>query len=72
MYININNITVVYMAFQYFDYELTWWILSEKRVGHTKFDIYVVIGFIYALSQMKNKLNKELVIQCCAVYTTVS
>ena len=32
-----------YLAFQYFAFEGTWWMLFRKRVGRTKFDIYVFI-----------------------------
>jgi len=28
------------MAFQSFDFERTWWRLFQKRVVHTKYDIY--------------------------------
>ena len=31
------------LAFQSFDIEPTWWRLFQKRVVHTKFDIYVFI-----------------------------
>ena len=30
-----------------FDFERTWWRLFQKRVVHTKFDIYVFIIFLY-------------------------
>ena len=30
-----------YLAFQSFNHERTWWRLFQKRVVHTKFDIYV-------------------------------
>jgi hypothetical protein len=32
-----------YLAFQSFDFERTWWRLFQKRVVHTKFDIFVFI-----------------------------
>jgi hypothetical protein len=32
-----------YLAFQSFDFELTWWRIFQKRVVRTKFDIYVYI-----------------------------
>jgi hypothetical protein len=32
-----------YLAFQSFDFVRTWWRLFQKRVVHTKFDIYVFI-----------------------------
>jgi len=31
------------LAFQSFDFERTWWMLFQKRVVHTKFDMYVCI-----------------------------
>jgi len=31
------------MAFQYLDYERTWWRLSQKRVVRTELDIYVFL-----------------------------
>jgi hypothetical protein len=33
--------TLNYLAFQYFDFERTWWRLFQKRVVCTKSDIYV-------------------------------
>jgi hypothetical protein len=37
--------TLNYFVFQSFDFEntCTWWSLFQKRVVHTKFDIYVFI-----------------------------
>jgi len=32
-----------YLAFQFFDFERTWWRLFQKRVVRTNFDIYVCI-----------------------------
>ena len=36
------------MALQSFDFERTWWRLLQKRVVHTKFDIYV-LSFFFCL-----------------------
>jgi hypothetical protein len=33
-----------YLTFQPFDFERTWWRLFQKRVVHTKFDIYFFIS----------------------------
>ena len=35
--------TLIYLAFQSFDFERTWWMLFQKRVVRTKLDSY---GFI--------------------------
>jgi hypothetical protein len=35
--------TLNYLSFQSFDFECTWWGLFQKRVMHTKFDIYFSI-----------------------------
>jgi hypothetical protein len=35
--------TLNYLAFQYFDFECTWWRFFQKRVVRTKFDIYAFI-----------------------------
>jgi hypothetical protein len=43
-----------YLAFQYFDIELTWWWLFQKRVVCTKLDIYFFISIIF---MMKISLN---------------
>jgi hypothetical protein len=32
-----------YLAFKYFGFECTWWMLFQKRIVRTKFDIYVFI-----------------------------
>jgi hypothetical protein len=32
-----------YLGFEYFDLERTWWVLSERLVVRTRFDIYVFI-----------------------------
>jgi hypothetical protein len=36
----ISSKSLNYLAFQSFDFECTWWWLFQKRVAHTKFDIY--------------------------------
>ena len=38
--------TLNYLAFQYFNFERTWWRLFHKRVVCIKFDIYVFIHHI--------------------------
>jgi TRAP-type mannitol/chloroaromatic compound transport system permease small subunit len=43
--------TFIYLAFKYFFFERTWWILFQKRVARTNFDIYyfimqVLVGFV--------------------------
>ena len=35
------------LAFQFFDLESTWWRLYQKRIVHTKFDVYVYIIYEY-------------------------
>jgi len=42
------------LDFQPFDFERTWWRLFQKRVVHTKFDMYV---FIFKCTYIKLKLN---------------
>jgi len=32
-----------FLAFQYFDYEVIWWRLFQKRVVHIKLDSYIFI-----------------------------
>jgi hypothetical protein len=39
-----------YLAFQSFDFERTWWRLSQKLILHTKLDIYVFISDVMVLS----------------------
>jgi hypothetical protein len=34
--------TLNYLAFQFFDFERTWWRLFQKRIVRTKFDIFIV------------------------------
>ena len=51
------NVTLAdyYLAFQSFDFDRTWWRLSQKRVVRTKFDIYVFIiqTYIQSLEAVK-------------------
>jgi hypothetical protein len=44
--------------FQLFDFERTWWRLFQKRVVHTKFDIYVfIVLFVKTLMQYRNAVE---------------
>ena len=45
-----------YLAFQYFDFESTWWSLFQKRVMRTKLDIYVfiIINIKFKFEGIKN------------------
>jgi hypothetical protein len=56
----ISPKTLNFLAFQYFDFERTWWRLFQKRAVGTKFDIYVCITFQLKLKLLKNVdlLNK--------------
>ena len=42
--------TFNYLAFQSFEFKHTWWRLFQKRVVHTKFDIYVFISDVILTS----------------------
>jgi hypothetical protein len=41
--------TLIYLAFQSFDFGRTWWRLFQKRVVRTKSDIYVFIKVVYTI-----------------------
>ena len=46
------------IGFQPFDFERTWWRLFQKRVVHTKFDIYVfIVLFVKTLMQYRNAVE---------------
>ena len=59
------------LAFQYFDFECTWWKLFQKRVVRTKFDIYV---FIQSFNQSSARMMPSLhiMIFCWKRWTTVT
>jgi hypothetical protein len=40
-----------------FDFERTWWRLFQKRVVHTKFDIYVLIYDVIIIKAKKINLT---------------
>ena len=60
MIFNTNNWiiapkTLNYLAFQFFDFEHTWWRLFQKHVVCTNFDFYVLLLFIrYVLGDLEN------------------
>ena len=48
--------TLNYLAFQSFDFELTWWRLLQKGVVRILFDIYVLIAEILIKQQLNNQI----------------
>jgi hypothetical protein len=48
--INAINQSLNQITFQPFDYERTWWMLSQKRVMHTKWDI-LISSFLLQLNE---------------------
>ena len=50
IYLLLTFIIFLYLVFQSFDIECTWWKLFQKHVVHTNFDIYVFIVFLYQLN----------------------
>jgi len=47
-----------YLAFPSFGYECTWWMLFQKRVGHTKIDIYVFIYVVCVIVKFVGLLSE--------------
>ena len=43
-----------------FDFERTWWRLFQKRVVHTKFDIYVLIYDVIIIKAKKINLTNVI------------
>ena len=56
--------TLNYLSFQSFNFERTWWRLFQKRVVHTKFDIYGFIQNMY----FNDYINTHKVLKLYLIY----
>ena len=61
--------TLNYLAFQYSDFERTWWRLFQKRVVRTKFDLYI---FFFSLHKDEGRGKKELLLKFNSLLIVIS